>query len=73
MRKIAKVVKTFEESDRADGDYYQSVTPHQRLEILWEMNSRWQGRSGDETSDGIERVCRIVRFSRGATGTFIVF
>src|SRR4051794_16093523 len=45
MEKVVKVMKSFAESDRADREYYQSLTPHQRLEILLELNSRWP-RSG---------------------------
>jgi hypothetical protein len=63
MEKVVRVVKSFEESDRADRAYYQSLTPQQRLEILWELNSRWPRSGDDETSEGLERVYRIVKFS----------
>jgi hypothetical protein len=62
MEKVVKVVKSFEESDRADRAYYRSLTPHQRLEILWELNSRWP-RSRDEAAERLERVYRIIKFA----------
>lgn len=63
MEKVANVLKSFEESDRADREYYQSLTPHQRLEILWELNSRWPRSGDDETPEGLARVYRVVKFS----------
>ncbi len=62
MEKVVGVVKSFDESDRADSAYYQSLTPHQRLVILWELNSRWPKNGDDETSGRLERVYRIVKF-----------
>jgi hypothetical protein len=55
MEKVVKVVKSFEQSDSADRAYYQSLTPHQRLEILWELNSRWPQSGDDEPSEGIKK------------------
>jgi hypothetical protein len=63
MEKVVKILKSFEESDRADRAYYQDLSPHQRLEILWELNSQLPGSGGDEASEGLERVCRIVKFA----------
>jgi hypothetical protein len=63
MEKVIKVVDSAEESDRADRVYYQSLTPQQRLEILWELNSRWPRSDDAETRDGVKRVYRIVKFS----------
>jgi hypothetical protein len=63
MEKVVKVVKSFEESDRSYREYYQSLTPHQRLEMLWELNGRWPRSRDDEASEGLERVYQIVKFS----------
>lgn len=63
MEKVVKVLKSFEESDRADRAYYQALSPHQRLEILWELNRRWPGSRGDEAPERLERVYRIVKFA----------
>lgn len=63
MEKVVKVLKSFEDSDRADRAYYQGLTPQQRLEILWELNSRWPRSVGDEASEGLERVYRIMKLT----------
>jgi hypothetical protein len=61
MEKVVKVLKSFEESDRADKAYYHSLTPQQRLEILWELNSRWPTSGDDKTPGRLERVYRITK------------
>ena len=63
MEKVVKVLKSFEESDRADKAYYHSLTPHQRLEILWELNSLWPTSGDDKTPERLERVYRITKLS----------
>ena len=58
-RVIAKFT-SFEEADRADRDYYQSLTPQQRLDLLFEMIAlHHQG--DDSSSKGFARVYRIVK------------
>jgi hypothetical protein len=63
MEKVVKISKSFEECDRADKAYYHSLTPHERLKILWELNRRL--RTGiDGRADGrLERVYRINKLS----------
>lgn len=63
VEKVVKIFKSFEESDRADRAYYQGLTPQQRLEILCELNSRWPESGGDERSEGLARVYRIIKFT----------
>jgi hypothetical protein len=63
MEKVVKVLKSFEESDRADKAYYHSLTPQQRLEILWELNSRWPTSGDDKAPERLERVYRITKLS----------
>ncbi len=63
MEKVVKIFKSFEESDRADKAYYHSLTPQQRLEILWELNSRWPTSGDDKPSERLERVYRIIKLS----------
>jgi hypothetical protein len=63
MEKVVKVSRSFEECDRADKAYYHSLSPEQRLEILFELNSRWPVRDQDEASQRLERVYRIIKFS----------
>jgi hypothetical protein len=63
IEKVVKVSRSFEECDQADKAYYRSLSPQQRLEMLLELNSRWPARGDDETSQRLERVYRIVKFS----------
>lgn len=63
MEKVVRIFKSFEESDHADREYYRSLSPQQRLEILCELNRRWPVRANNVTSEGLARVYRIVRFS----------
>lgn len=51
-----RVFHSFEESDQADREYYQSLTPQQRLDLLLELIQQAQN---GETK--FERVCRIVK------------
>jgi hypothetical protein len=61
MRKVVAVRKTFREADLADKEYYQSLSPQQRLEILLELNRRWPVPDDVEAAEGLARVYRIVR------------
>jgi hypothetical protein len=63
MEKVVKVLKSFEESDRADKAYYHSLAPQQRIEILWELNSRWPTNGDDQASGRLKRVYRIIKLS----------
>ena len=63
MEKVVKVFRSFEESDRADREYYRNLTPHQRLEILWELNRGWPTDGNEDAPERLERVCRIIKLS----------
>jgi hypothetical protein len=57
-KKEYRIFNSFEESERADREYYLSLTPQERLEILFELIHQWDG---DEADKGFERVYRITR------------
>jgi hypothetical protein len=57
VEKIARVFHSFAEADQADADYYRSLTPEQRLEILFDLIKAQQP---DEPEQRLERVCRII-------------
>ena len=57
MEREYKMFQSFAESDEADRNYYLSLTPVERMEILFELIAQWQG---DEAAKGFERVCRII-------------
>jgi len=54
---------SFAEAERADDEYYASLTPEERLDILLEMIARHQD-SENETAKRFERVSRIVELSQ---------
>lgn len=58
MEREARVFRSFAASEKADREYYRSLTPGQRLEILFQLMEQGQG---DESSKGFERVYRITK------------
>ena len=61
MEKIVRIHRSFEESDRSDKKYYQSLNPRQRLEILLELNQRWPVPQDAEATQRLARVYRIIK------------
>ena len=59
VQKVVRVFHSFQESEKADREYYLSLSPEQRMEILFELIARGQP---DEPEQGFERVYRIVKF-----------
>jgi hypothetical protein len=62
VEKVAFVARSFEEAERADREYYQGLTPLQRLEILLELNRRWPKDDHAADSERLARVYRIIKF-----------
>jgi uncharacterized protein YdeI (YjbR/CyaY-like superfamily) len=58
MEKTARVFSSFAEADKAEAEYYRSLTPAQRLEILFQLV---QSQQTDEVEPRLERVCRIIK------------
>jgi hypothetical protein len=58
MEKEARVFHSFAEAAKADDAYYRSLSPEQRLEILFDLVKSQQT---DETEQRLERVCRIIK------------
>jgi uncharacterized protein YdeI (YjbR/CyaY-like superfamily) len=58
MEKVARVFHSFADADQADGEYYRSLTPEQRLEILFDLV---KSKSSDEPEQRLERVCRVIK------------
>jgi hypothetical protein len=58
MENVARKFSSFAESDRADREYYRSLTPEQRVDIVLELMPRAQI---DEAQQGFARVYRIVK------------
>ncbi len=49
MEKVITVVRSFDEADRADKEYYRSLSPIERLAILLELNRHWPVQENAET------------------------
>ena len=62
MEKSIRKFDSFEEADRADAEYYASLTPQQRLDILLELVESYRKSLG-ETAERFERVYRVVELS----------
>lgn len=58
MEKTGRIFHSFAEAEKADKDYYRSLTPEQRLEIVFELV---QSQHPDEAEQRLERVCRIIK------------
>jgi hypothetical protein len=54
-----RVFSSFEEAEAADREYYHSLSPAQRLDILMVLREQFSPYS-DELTKGFERVCRII-------------
>jgi hypothetical protein len=63
MEKVVRVFRSFEAVDRAEKEYYQSLTGEERLRILWELNHLMAKLYYPNAPDRIEKVYRIIKFS----------
>jgi hypothetical protein len=55
---VFRVFSSFEEAEAADKEYYHSLSPEQRLEILLMLRQECSPYS-DELTEGFERVYRV--------------
>ena len=62
MEKVLKVFNSFEEADQADAEYYASLTPEQRVDVLLDLIAAHRESLG-ETAARFERVYRVVELS----------
>ena len=62
MDKTVRVFGSFEEADRADLEYYASLTPQQRVNLLLDMVAAYKESLG-EAGQRFERVYRVVKLS----------
>jgi hypothetical protein len=58
-----RVFGSFKESDEADRAYYWSLTPAERLDILFELIRRFSEGTGED-DQRLERVHRIVELGK---------
>ena len=58
-----QIFRGFEAAERADDEYYAGLDPQQRLGILLDLVAAYRESTG-ETSERLERVCRVTDLSR---------
>ncbi len=58
MEKVGRKFLSFAEAEQAEREYYRSLTPQQRLDLMLEIIR--QG-APDEAFERFERVCRVVK------------
>lgn len=58
MEKVGRKYRSFAEAEKAEREYYRSLTPQQRLDLMLDIIR--QG-APDEAFQKIEKVCRIVK------------
>lgn len=54
-----RVFSSFEEAEAADREYYRSLSPTERLDIMLLLREHYSPYS-DELTKRFERVCRII-------------
>jgi hypothetical protein len=57
VEEVVRKFRSFAEADKANREFYQSLTPEQRLDILGELIA---SANPDITGWRIERVCRVI-------------
>jgi len=58
--RTARIFTNFEDAERADEDYYASLSPNERVEVLLAIVEQYRSSLG-ESAERFERVCRIVK------------
>ena len=62
MERTFQVFHSLAEAERAEKEYYRSLTPAQRIEMLLVLRDQYRPYS-DELTESFERVCRITKRS----------
>lgn len=60
MEKIVRKFKTFEDAERHEWEFYRSLAPQQRLDMLLQIIKDHDG----EVEEGFKRVYRITKLPR---------
>jgi hypothetical protein len=64
LEHVAQVFHSFADADRADEEYYASLTPQERVDILLELIERYRSSFG-QAADRFERVSRVTELAEG--------
>ena len=60
MDKAVRIFRSFKDAERAEKEYYQSLSPEQRLEILFELCAQYP----HEAAQGLARVYRVTKLQK---------
>jgi len=60
MERVIRTFNSFEEAKKAEIEYWKSLEPRKKLEILEEIRQRYMELTG-EGKQGFQRVYRIVK------------
>ena len=63
MRGELRTFSSFQEAEESDTDYYASLTPQERVDLLLDIIARHRESLG-ETAERFERVYRVVELSQ---------
>ena len=58
---MEKTVQIFQSFAEAEKEYYRSLSPEKRIEILLELRAQWRTSKPNESTEGFERVYRIIK------------
>jgi hypothetical protein len=61
MERVVRKFASHVEADEADREYYLSLTPQQRMDIMLELVRRYQEGFGNEVAKGLQRIYCIRR------------
>lgn len=61
MKKIVKVFKSHVEAEDSNREFYGTLSPSQRLEILLTLIARYNSAKYDEAGAGFKRVYRVTK------------
>lgn len=59
MEKVVRKFRTHEDAEKADREYYLSLTPQERMKIFFELIGR-----NPDAAKRLERVYRIIKIPR---------
>ncbi len=63
MERVAQIFTNFDDADRADEEYYASLQPSERVNILLDLIEQ-HGKTLGDTAQRFERVHRVTELSQ---------
>jgi hypothetical protein len=60
VERVVRVFKSFEEAEKADREFYDRLTPQQRVDLMLELMEQYRSQFYG-ASERLERVYRIVK------------